>query len=104
MSDERTNSSEVFIFARFHASPGNEALVEAAVLGVLAPSRVEPGCLSMHAFRSRRDPALFYIHSRWRDEVAFDLHAALPHTIAFLARVQCLIDHPLDVTRTERIG
>jgi quinol monooxygenase YgiN len=50
------------------------------------------------------DPRLFYIHSRWTDEAAFENHAGLPHTVRFLERVEPLIDHPLDVTRTELIG
>jgi len=75
-----------------------------ALLDVVAPSRQEPGCLSIHAFRSVRDPRLFYIHSLWNDEAAFEHHAGLPHTVRFLERVAPLIDHPLDVTRTERIG
>jgi len=70
---------------------------------VLAPSREEPGCLSIQAFRSVRDPQLFYIHSRWKNEAAFDDHAGLPHTMRFVEHVQPLIDHPLDVTRAERI-
>ncbi|MGH2670087.1 MAG: putative quinol monooxygenase, partial [bacterium] len=49
-------------------------------------------------------PQLFYIHSRWKDEAAFENHAGLPHTVRFLERVQPLIDHPLDVTRTEQIA
>jgi quinol monooxygenase YgiN len=95
---------EVFIFARFHARPGNEDAVAKALLDVLAPSREESGCLSIHAFRSVRDPQLFYIHSRWKDEAAFDSHAALPHTQRFVERVAPLIDHPLDVTRAGQIG
>lgn len=95
---------EVFIFARFHAPPGNEDAVAEALLDVLAPTREEPGCLSIHAFRSIRDSQLFYVHSHWTDEAAFDLHAKLPHTVRFLERVQPLIDHPLDVNRTEQIG
>ena len=75
-----------------------------ALLDVLAPSREEPGCLSIHAFRSMRDPQLFYIHSRWKDEAAFESHAALPHTQRFVERVTPLIDHPLEVTRAEQIG
>ena len=75
-----------------------------ALLDVLAPSREEPGCVSIHAFRSVRDPHLFYIHSRWKDEAAFDRHAGLPHTLRFVERVAPLIDHPLDVTRAEQIG
>ena len=95
---------EVFIFARFHARPGNEGAVAEALLDVLAPSSEEPGCLSIHAFRSMRDPQLFYIHSRWKDEAAFDRHAGLPHTLRFVERVEPLIDHPFDVTRAGQIG
>jgi quinol monooxygenase YgiN len=94
---------ELFIFARFHARPGNEEPVAEAILDNLAPTRGEPGCLNIHAFRSTRDPQLFYIHSRWKDEAAFENHAGLPHTLRFLERVQLLIDHPLDVTRAGRI-
>ena len=95
---------ELFIFARFHARPGSEEAVAAAVLDTVKPTREEPGCLSIHAFRSVRDPRLFYIHSRWTDEAAFDHHAGLPHTVRFIERVTPLIDHAVDVTRSEQIG
>jgi quinol monooxygenase YgiN len=95
---------ELFVFARFHARPGNEGAVAEAMRDGLTPTRGEPGCLSIQHFRSIRDPRLFYIHSRWKDEAAFEIHAGLPHTVRFLERVEPLIDHPLDVTRTERIA
>jgi quinol monooxygenase YgiN len=95
---------ELVIFARFHARPGQEGAVAEAILEVVVPTRAEAGCLGIHAYRSRRDPRLFYIHSRWPDEAAFETHAVLPHTARFLARVEPLIDHPLDVARTDRIG
>ncbi len=95
---------ELFIFARFHARRGHEEAVGQALLDVMPPSREEPGCVSIHAFRSTRDPQLFYIHSRWRDEAAFERHAGLPHTVRFVGTVEPLIDHRLDVTRAERIG
>ena len=41
----------------------------AALREVVAPSRQEPGCVAIGAYRSTRDPRLFYIHSRWIDEV-----------------------------------
>jgi len=92
---------ELFIFARFHAKDGKEGAVAEALREVVAPSREEPGCLGIDAFRSVRDPALFYIHSRWTDHAAFDLHSTLPHTERFVQRVEPLIDHPLEVTRAE---
>ena len=95
---------EVFLFARFRAIAGHEEAMQEALLEVLPPTRAEPGCLSIHAFRSLRDPQLFYIHSRWQDEAAFEQHVGLPHTLRFIARIEPLLDHPLDITRTERIG
>jgi len=95
---------ELFIFARFYARPGDDGAVAEGLLEVLGPSREEPGCLSIHAFRSTRDPRLFYIHSSWKDEAAFEHHASLPHTLRFVERVEPLIDHLFDVTRARRIG
>ena len=91
---------ELSVFARFHAREGHEDAVAAALRAVSVPSSDEPGCLAIQAHRSIRDPRLFYIHSRWVDEAAFDTHAGLPHTVRFLERVRPLIDHELEVTRT----
>jgi hypothetical protein len=39
----------------------------------------------------------------WRDEAAFDVHAALPSTIGFVERASRLIDHPFDVARSKAV-
>ena len=87
------------IFARFHAREGQADAVAAAIRQVAPQTRAEDGCLGIGTYRSIQDPRLFHIHSVWTDEAAFDLHAALPHTVRFLQTVQPLIDHPLDVSR-----
>jgi quinol monooxygenase YgiN len=94
----------LYIFTRFHARLKCEAGVERALLKVLPPTREEPGCLAIHAFRSIRDDGLFYIHSKWQDEAAFDRHAGLPHTVAFVEEVSALIDHPLQAVRTQMLA
>lgn len=90
---------ELEIFARFHAKPGQEDGVAAAIREAIPQSGAEPGCLTIGAYRSTRDPRLFFIHSRWVDEAAFELHAELPHTVLFSTTVEPLIDHDLDVQR-----
>jgi quinol monooxygenase YgiN len=95
---------ELFIVARFHARAGEETNVAAALRDVLGPSRAEAGCIAIDAFAATRDPRLFYIHSRWIDEAAFDLHATLPHTVRFVDRMTRLIDHPFEVTRARVMG
>lgn len=95
---------EIFIFTRFHALPGTEAAVEQALREVVLPTGEEAGCLSIHMFRSIRDPRLFYIHSRWKDEAAFDNHASLPHTVRFIESVEPLLDHPVEAHRCEALA
>ena len=96
--------TEMFIFARFHARDGLGDELADAVREVIGPTRAEPGCRSADAFRSLRDPHLFFIHSHWRDETAFETHATLAHTKQFIERVQALIDHPLDINRMQRLA
>ena len=95
---------ELVIFARFHAQLGREAEVELALREQVARARTEPGCVAISAYRSSRNPRLFWIHARWIDEAAFDVHANLPDTDAFVAQLQALIDHPFDATRALAIA
>jgi quinol monooxygenase YgiN len=95
---------ELFIFARFHVREGNEALAAAVLQEQTAGVSEEPGCLAIQAYGSIRDPRLFYIHSRWKDEAAFQIHADLPRTVEFVKRMEALIDHPFDATRARPLA
>jgi quinol monooxygenase YgiN len=92
-------TSDFFVFTRCYAEEGQEHSVAAIIQEVVGPTRQESGCLMIDAFASTSDRRLFYIHSRWKDEAAFDRHLQLPHTLRFLERIQPLVDHPLEVTR-----
>lgn len=95
---------ELFIFARFHALEGREAAVEAALREQVPATRAEPGCVAIAAYRSVHDPRLFWIHSRWVDEAAFEIHAELPRTERFVECMEQLVDHPFEATRTHAIA
>jgi quinol monooxygenase YgiN len=94
---------ELFIFARFHVREGAEEVAEQVLREQIKRVREEPGCLAIHAHRSIRDSRLFYIHSRWTNETAFEVHAKLPGTELFVERMQALIDHPFEATRTRSL-
>jgi quinol monooxygenase YgiN len=102
--DRDVQEGRLTIFGRFHAREGCEAQVAAAIAEVVPPTRAEAGCLAIEGYRDSRDPRLFFIHSVWPDEAAFDLHASLPHTVRFLEIVGPLTDHPLDVRRAGRMA
>ena len=95
---------QLFIFARFHVRAGSEPAATKAVIDVVRASREEPGCASIHGFRSVRDPQLFYIHSCWADEKEFEKHALRPHTVRFTEEMEKLVDQPAEVSRTEQIA
>ena len=101
--DEDEQGTELFIFARFHAREGEVDAVEAALQEEIPQARDDPGCLAIDSYRSVHDPRLFFIHSRWTDEAAFDRHAQTDHTVNFIRRIEAAIDHALDVNRTKRL-
>ena len=94
----------LFTFVRFHARPGEGDALSALLREQIPLVRAEPGCLEMGVYQSVRDPLLFWIHSRWVDEAAFEVHAKLPNTDRLVERAQRLIDHPFDVTRSRSIA
>ena len=51
---------ELFVFARFHAREGQQDAVAAALGDVIPPTRAEPGCRAVEAYRSTRDPSLLH--------------------------------------------
>jgi quinol monooxygenase YgiN len=94
----------LFIVARFHARPGSEESLRTAMEANIERALAEPGFRFIHLFRSLRDPALFFIHSEFASVEDFEIHAELPHMRKFLGLVPDLIDHPLDVNRTEKLA
>ena len=94
----------LFVFVPLRAKAGSERGVEQALLRVAAASRTEPGCREIRAFRAQGNNRLFYVHSTWEDEAAFDRHAELPHTVAFIAEVSPLLEHSVKAIRTRLLG
>jgi quinol monooxygenase YgiN len=95
---------ELAIFARFHAHEGTAAEAEAVLREQTAAVRKEPGCLAIQAYRSTRDPRLFFIHARWTNEEAFEIHAGLARTQEFVKRMETLIDHSFAAERARPLA
>jgi len=94
----------LYIFARFEPRPGKERQLQDELELVLEPTQAEPGCIRIHLYQSTRPPVVFFIHSEWVDEAAFEIHAELPHTMRMISQVADLIAHPLEAVRTMQIG
>jgi len=94
----------LYIFARLEPRPGKELQLRDELMRVVEPARAEPGCVRIHLYELTRGPLVYFIHSEWIDEAAFDAHVALPHTQRFIGAVGDLITQPLQAVRTRQIG
>jgi quinol monooxygenase YgiN len=88
------------VFVRFDPKAGKESQLRDALAGVVEPTRTEPGCMRIHFYESIRGPLIYFIHSVWIDEAAFEAHAELPHTRRFVGVVGDLIANPFQAVRT----
>lgn len=79
----------------FEARDGCAGALRAALLEVARATSAEPGCVSFRVFESTQAPWTFAIHSEWKSDDAFDLHASLPHTQHFLATSARLLTHEI---------
>lgn len=91
-------------FVRFEPIAGKEQQIREELRLLLEPTRAEPGCVRIHLFEALRDPLIFYIHSEWVDEAAFDAHPKLPHMTRFLSIAAELVTRPVRGIRTKQIG
>jgi quinol monooxygenase YgiN len=94
----------LYIFARYEPKPGKESQLRDELTVILEPTRAETGCVQVHLYESTGDPLVFFIHSEWTDDQAFNAHAQLPHMKRFLGLVGELIANPFQAARTKRTG
>src|SRR4051812_27958794 len=68
----------VTVVATFQGRPGKEAELRAALIGLLAPTRKESGCLNYDLHQSPGDAAKFLFHENWASKAALDAHLQSP--------------------------
>jgi quinol monooxygenase YgiN len=78
--------------------------LRAALIGLLAPTRNEAGCLNYDVHQSVDDPAKFLFHENWTSKAHLDAHLQSPHVKALLPRVDELCTGFPQITLWEAIG
>jgi quinol monooxygenase YgiN len=89
---------------RLEPLPGKADALRAEMVRVNQPTRAEIGCLRVDVFETLREPVVFAIHSEFVDEAAFELHAAQPYTLQFVAAAEALMPHPVHGLRLRHIA
>lgn len=88
---------------RFETRVGCAATFRDALLALADTSRTEPGCVRFEILEGVGDVGTFAIHSEWVDGEAFDRHATLPHTTAFLAGCRTWLTHDVHGLRSRTV-
>ncbi len=94
----------VTVVAMFEARPGKEAALRAALAGLVAPTRIEAGCINYDLHQAAGDPGKFVFLENWTSKALLDAHLQSPHLQALLPRVDELCAAPPVISLWERIA
>ena len=78
MSDT-TDNDILSLVAWVRVEPGGEDAVREALVGFVAPTLEEEGCIDYQLHAVNDDPGLFYFVEYWRSEEDLERHIASPH-------------------------
>lgn len=87
------------VIARFTAKAGREEALKDVLARLVAPTRLEAGCLHYEMVQSQTDPRMFTFFEKWQDEPSLMAHAQTPHVVRARAERGELLDGPHDVSR-----
>lgn len=81
----------VTLIVVLRAKEGQEALLEAEVRALIAPTRREDGCLTYDLHGSTELPGTFLLHEAWASREHHRLHTKTPHFLRWDARKNALL-------------
>lgn len=76
-------SEMLTVIAHARAKPGKEAHARDILRALVAPTRLEEGCIDYDLHESVDDPALFVFFENWTSAAALDAHSRSPHIAHF---------------------
>ncbi len=97
------SAKNITVVATFQARPGKETELKNALIGLVAPTRNEAGCLNYDLHASPEAPAKFLFHENWTSKAHLDAHLANTHIQALLPRVSELCIALPEIKIWERI-
>lgn len=90
--------------ARVQAQAGKEGELREALLGLIAPTRAEAGCVQYDLHEEIGKPGSFLFFEKWKSKQVLDEHLAMPYLQAMFARVPELVEGEPVIALYEQIG
>ena len=94
----------IHVVARHFARPETVDQVRHVLLGLVKPSRAEPGCLKYELLQNADDPTDFTFVETFASDDALAVHAAAPYIAGLAAKMKDLIARPAEVTKFRLIA
>jgi quinol monooxygenase YgiN len=93
----------VTVMARVKAKPDFAVHVMQECLALVAPSRLEAGCISYNLYGAAGDPNLFIFFERWESRADIDRHLESRHCAEFDERTADMLNEPEEIIFCEPI-
>jgi quinol monooxygenase YgiN len=87
------------VVATITAQPGKANELKTILLGLIAPTRAEAGCLSYQLLQNNSDPTDFVFVEEWTSDGALDEHMTTAHIQDAISRGQSLFAKAPDIRR-----
>jgi len=98
------SSKAITVVAMFQARPGKEAELKNALIGLVALTRQEAGCLNYDLHSLPEDATRFLFHENWTSQAHLEAHLQSAHLKALLPRVDELCVAFPEIKIWERIA
>jgi quinol monooxygenase YgiN len=82
------------VLAFFRAVPGRRSDLEKVLLGLVSPTRSEPGNISYVLHRMDNDPDVLMFDEIWTSKGALDEHRQTPHIKSLAEKIKGLAQGP----------
>lgn len=99
-----THAAERHIICTVRSQPAHRERVRELLLELVAPARLEEGCLYYDLYEQINEPDTFYIVDGWASDEAVELHAVHPNVPRVVEQLLPLLASPLHVTTSQRLS
>jgi quinol monooxygenase YgiN len=94
----------VRVVVRLKAKPEKASELRDLLIGLLAPTRQESGCIAYELLQNQEDRTDLVFVEEWRDGAALDAHFETDHIRSALDKLPELLAEELDVRRYMLVG
>lgn len=84
------------LFAKITPKPEHREDVRNSILGILAQTRSEPGCLKFNLLEAREGDS-FYLDEAWASDAALEAHYATPYVAPIFAKYEEWLERPVEI-------